>query len=143
MDKQQSISIPSIRRNPSHKHQSQQPILPTKFKNFTKTKAFPQNTFVAQPITKHSTTFILFKSRKYKTHTYNEPLPRLNLQWKNHHKPSRRPKASLSQSQLWLAFTFGIFKLFYFIISKIILPIILYRFIIHTTFHFLFISSFL
>ena len=60
MDKQQSISTPSIRRNPSHKHQSQQPILPTKFENFTKTQAFPQNTFVAQPITKHSTTFILF-----------------------------------------------------------------------------------
>ena len=72
MDKQQSISIPSIRRNPSHKHQSQQPILPTKFKIFTKTKAFPQNTFVAQPITKHSTTFILLSPENKKpTHTTN------------------------------------------------------------------------
>ena len=59
-----------------------------------------------------------FKSRKYKTHTYNQPHPRLNLQWKNHHKPSRRPKASLSESQLWLAFTFGIFKLFFFYYFK-------------------------
>ena len=72
MDKQQSIPTPSIRRNPSHKHQSQQPILPTKFENFTKTQNFAQNTFLAQPITKHSTTFILLSLENTKpTHTTN------------------------------------------------------------------------